>query len=141
MSKLEPFTSGYMKPPKHSQFKKGKSGNPKGRPRKPDDVPMMIKRVLKRKVRVAGEGKKITLMEGLIYKLRERVMEGDTKAFAISRRILETDLLLNPVRGETQDILYAVKLRLAEIMGLVVGADGVARDPEDAEEYERNAEE
>ncbi len=26
--------AGYRKPPKHTQFKKGQSGNPKGRPRK-----------------------------------------------------------------------------------------------------------
>ncbi|WP_254438687.1 DUF5681 domain-containing protein [Ruegeria arenilitoris] len=29
---------GYMRPPEHSRFKKGKSGNPKGRPKKQDDI-------------------------------------------------------------------------------------------------------
>lgn len=28
--------AGFKKPPKHSQFKKGRSGNPRGRPRKYD---------------------------------------------------------------------------------------------------------
>ena len=32
MSDLEPHKAGYMKPPKHTQFRKGQSGNPKGRP-------------------------------------------------------------------------------------------------------------
>jgi len=31
--------TGYKKPPKHTQFKKGQSGNPKGRPRKDDFGP------------------------------------------------------------------------------------------------------
>ena len=30
----EPYETGYKKPPKHSQFKKGQSGNPKGKPKK-----------------------------------------------------------------------------------------------------------
>ena len=29
------MTAGYGEPPKNSQFKKGRSGNPKGRPKKP----------------------------------------------------------------------------------------------------------
>ena|SRR6202035_3656812 len=35
----EGYKIGYGKPPKHSRFKKGKSGNPKGRPKpEPEDV-------------------------------------------------------------------------------------------------------
>jgi hypothetical protein len=32
-----PMSSGYRKPPKNGQFKKGQSGNPKGRPKKPSE--------------------------------------------------------------------------------------------------------
>ena len=43
-------TTGFMNPPKHTQFQKGKSGNPRGRPRKRDDLNTVLERVLKRKV-------------------------------------------------------------------------------------------
>ena len=33
MPTVGPYEVGYGKPPKHSQFQKGKSGNPKGRPK------------------------------------------------------------------------------------------------------------
>ena len=36
MSDLKPHTSGYMKPPAAHCFKKGQSGNPKGRPKTPE---------------------------------------------------------------------------------------------------------
>lgn len=35
MASNDDYEVGYGKPPKHAQFKPGKSGNPKGRPRKP----------------------------------------------------------------------------------------------------------
>jgi hypothetical protein len=34
-SKSAPYQVGYGKPPRHAQFRKGKSGNPGGRPRRP----------------------------------------------------------------------------------------------------------
>ena len=37
---------GYCKPPKHSRFKPGQSGNPLGRPRKNRSIETMIKREL-----------------------------------------------------------------------------------------------
>ena len=35
----EGYSVGYGKPPKHTRFVKGKSGNPRGRPRKPKPQP------------------------------------------------------------------------------------------------------
>lgn len=141
MSKLEPFTSGYMKPPKHAQFKKGQSGNPKGRPRKPDNVPTMIERVLKRKVRVEGEDKKITLMDALMRKLREQVLDGDVRAFRLAQKVLETGAKLSPARSYAQQEATEAKLRLSEMLGLIIGPDNCARTPEEHEEFVRHAEE
>ena len=40
------YEVGYGKPPKHSQFKKGRSGNPKGRPKGAKGFVASLKRVL-----------------------------------------------------------------------------------------------
>jgi Family of unknown function (DUF5681) len=43
---------GYGKPPKHSRFKKGQSGNPRGRPRGTPNLTTAIANVMKSKVPV-----------------------------------------------------------------------------------------
>ena len=80
---------GYMSPPKHTRFTKGKSGNPRGRPKKKDDVFTLLQRVLKRKVRVTGADRQIPIREALIRKLRELALSGDPRAINLQRRILD----------------------------------------------------
>ena len=80
---------GYMSPPEHTRFKKGKSGNPKGRPKKKDDIFTLLQRVLKRKVRVNGADQQMPIREALIRKLRELALSGDPRAINLQRRILD----------------------------------------------------
>jgi hypothetical protein len=44
--KPEDYKVGYGKPPKSGQFKKGTSGNPSGRPKKPTDSVSVLMREL-----------------------------------------------------------------------------------------------
>lgn len=80
---------GYMHPPAHTRFKKGKSGNPRGRPRKQHDTITVLERVLCRKVRVTGQEKRIPIRDALMLKLRELALQGDKRAIAMQRRILD----------------------------------------------------
>lgn len=88
MTDREIPTAGLMKPPKHTQFQKGKSGKPRGRPRKHDDLNTVLERVLKRKVRIRDEERKIPIRDALIWKLRELALKGDQQALALQRRII-----------------------------------------------------
>ena len=89
MSDQAKFPVGYMSPPEHTRFKKGKSGNPKGRPKKQEDIYTLLQRVLRRKVRVNGEDRKIPIREALIRKLRELALSGDARAMRLQRQILD----------------------------------------------------
>lgn len=89
MSKLKPYTSGYMKPPKEHQFKKGKSGNPKGRPKEPDTVQKAVARVLKRKVKAGPDGRTVTILDALAIRLRQEALKGNRRAFNLHLRIAE----------------------------------------------------
>ncbi|MCE8511904.1 hypothetical protein KBY22_04325 [Ruegeria pomeroyi] len=80
---------GYMSPPEHSRFKKGQSGNPKGRPKKPDDIYSHLQRVLKRQVKPKGADRQMPISEALIRKLRELALSGDRRALALQRKILD----------------------------------------------------
>ena len=80
--------AGYASPPANHQFKKGKSGNPKGRPKKKVDEFTILQRVLKRKVNLKGEDRKIPISAALIHKLLELALSGDRRALDRQRRIL-----------------------------------------------------
>ena len=89
MSDQSKHPVGYMSPPEHTRFKKGKTGNPSGRPKKKDDIYALLQRVLKRKVRLTGADRQMPIGEALIRKLRELSLSGDQRAISLQRRILE----------------------------------------------------
>ncbi len=55
------YQIGYGKPPLHSRFQKGRSGNPAGRPRVPKGVRALILRLLDEKVSFTENGQKRTV--------------------------------------------------------------------------------
>ena len=73
---------GYGKPPKANQFKPGKSGNPKGRPRGAKSRDAMLRELLSSKITMRRDGKvrKITVMEGIFHKMVEDSLKGNIKS-------------------------------------------------------------
>ncbi|PQV57934.1 hypothetical protein LX70_01746 [Defluviimonas denitrificans] len=88
MSENAKHPVGYCSPPVQHRFKKGKSGNPRGRPRKQDDLWSHMNRVLSRKVKLQGSDDQIPIREALIRRLRELALAGDRRALELQRRIL-----------------------------------------------------
>lgn len=86
MTDLKPYTSGYMKPPKEHRFKKGKSGNPKGRPKRKETLHSISRRVLNKKIRIKGEPRKVSMLEAIALRLRELAAKGNPRALRIMRR-------------------------------------------------------
>jgi hypothetical protein len=64
--------AGYANPPAQHRFKKGKSGNPRRRPRKQDDLWGHLSRVLNRKVKLRGSDDQMSIREALIVVIRHR---------------------------------------------------------------------
>lgn len=73
---------GFGKPPKHSQFQPGQSGNPKGRPKGSHNFKTDVRSTLKAPVRVTRDGKprKISTQEAMLLRLREMALSGDGRA-------------------------------------------------------------
>jgi hypothetical protein len=80
---------GYMNPPEHTRYKKGKSGNPRGRPKKREDLNTVLQRGLNRKIRFKDNDQKLPIRDALILKLRELALQGDKQALALQRRIID----------------------------------------------------
>ncbi|MGX7895924.1 DUF5681 domain-containing protein [Tsuneonella sp. HG222] len=78
------YTVGYGKPPKHSQFKAGQSGNPKGRPKAAKGLNLLVRDTLTQKVavRTAKGEKKISRIEAVLQKTVEQAMKGNPRALA-----------------------------------------------------------
>ena len=87
---------GFMNPPEHTRFKKGKSGNPRGRPRKREDLNTVLHRVLNRKVRVKDNEQKLPIRDALMWKLRDLALQGDKQAMALQRRIINESGIADP---------------------------------------------
>jgi len=76
----EEYTVGYCKPPKHTRFKKGQSGNPSGKKQKLDKyIPDIILDVLNEKISVVinGKKKKARKIEAIIRRMVQKGLEAD----------------------------------------------------------------
>ena len=82
MKKKRDYETGYAKPPKSGQFKRGRSGNPKGRPKGSKDFRTDLRDVLDAKVAVTEDGKprKVTSQKATLMRLREQALQGNPKS-------------------------------------------------------------
>jgi hypothetical protein len=76
---------GYCKPPTHTQFKKGQSGNPKGRPKKVKNITLLVEEELKRRidVRENGRRKRISKLQAIIKTLVNSAIGGDIRSLKL----------------------------------------------------------
>ena len=78
------YAVGFGRPPKHTKFKPGQSGNPKGRSPQSRNFKTMVNKVLGEQVEIR-EGRKIRRMpkiEALFRTTMSRAFKGDPKAMA-----------------------------------------------------------
>jgi hypothetical protein len=76
------YDIGYGAPPKETRWKRGQSGNPRGRPPKRADFRDELRAVLAEtiKVTIDGEPQAVSIQKGLMLKLRELALKGEVWA-------------------------------------------------------------
>jgi hypothetical protein len=79
------YEIGYGKPPAHTKFQKGTSGNPNGRPRGSANVNTLVRRAARERITVTenGRSKTITKLEAVAKQLVNRAVAFDPRAVTL----------------------------------------------------------
>ncbi len=111
MSGIDDDSVGYGKPPKHTRFKPGQSGNPRGRPRKNTSVEAMIKRELDQKIAVKEGGSElhITKREAIVKQFVNRAIKGDAKPLQMMLAHLDKHKDIEPFTPTAADDAELIK--------------------------------
>ncbi len=133
------FTVGYKKPPQHSRFKPGRSGNPRGKQKGVRNLGSDVKRTLEVPVRLneQGRARRVSTQEAALLRLREKALKGDARSLD---QFLELAKTFNnsavesvgdeALAAEDQAILdaYAEEVRSRPPSGAITVRPGVAED-------------
>jgi len=98
------YEVGYGKPPRHTRFKKGQSGNPRGRPNGSNNLSTLLSEALNEPVIVAEDGGRRTISKrrAIVTQLVNRSAKGDLRALKILLDILqEIERRTEPASSET----------------------------------------
>lgn len=133
-AKVTTYTVGYLKPPREGQFKKGKSGNPRGRPKGARSFSTLLSQALMDKVVVKESGvrKSISKLEALITQMVNRAISGDARArqqtLGVMHIFEDTESPVSEIPNEPLD--SAEKKILNTILDRLRQIDGQENEPE-----------
>jgi Family of unknown function (DUF5681) len=131
---------GYKRPPRHSRFQPGRSGNQRGKQKGVRNLGSDVKRTLEVPVRLNEQGKerRVSTQEAALMRLREKALKGDARSIV---QILELAKIFNnsaavefvgdeALAAEDQAILdaYAEEVRSRPPSGAITVRPGVAED-------------
>jgi hypothetical protein len=85
------YEIGYGKPPRHTRFEKGRSGNPRGRPKSSKNLATLLAAALDQRIPVSENGRRkmITKREAIIAQLVNKSASADLKAMAMLIGLLQ----------------------------------------------------
>lgn len=113
------YEVGYGRPPKNTQFKKGQSGNPSGRPRRPPSLRESFSKALLREIGVTThEGPaRMSMMEVISNSIVKRAAEG-----SVGMTKLATTLIRDLEIGEdthAADLSAAEEAQFDELLAIL----------------------
>src|ERR1044072_5149308 len=76
-----PYAVGYKRPPAHSRFQPGRSGNPSGRPKDSKNFKTLLRQILNEQVPVrdGADTRKVTKREAITRRLIIGALKGDSR--------------------------------------------------------------
>ena len=109
------YEVGYGQPPKHAQFKKGQTGNPKGRPKGTKNLKTDLQEELEEKIVITegGAGKKISKQRALIKSMMAKAVNGDARAQTLLFNMI-LKLMLTEAADASEGELTATDIAILE---------------------------
>jgi|GEM_PF-289500 len=107
---LGDYDIGYGKPPKRTQFKRGQSGNPRGRPRGSKNLSTYLTELMNSpiSVRIDGQSTRMTGSQALAKSLFGKALKGDPKAIAFILQMIGTsEVQGDPASSSGRDQMIA----------------------------------
>lgn len=85
------YPVGKGKPPVHTRFQPGQSGNPKGRKKNQPTVHDQVSAVLQRRIPLTehGTARMVSVQEGMLLAIGQKALRGDLKAVAFLLNLRE----------------------------------------------------
>jgi hypothetical protein len=120
-----PYEIGYCKPPKHTRFKPGQSGNPRGRPKAEKSLGAALNDALKAKVKLRGNGKErgVSSRDAYFIRVVRDAIQGNAAAQRLLLALMERFLPINAAapaenaedaRAEVVEKIELMRKRLLE---------------------------
>ena len=116
------YQVGYGRPPAGSRFKKGASGNPRGRPKHSKNMKTIIREALTAPVTVReGERtRRVPKIEGIVLRQVEAALKGDEKAaIAALKMAAQVGLLEETAGAELLELSPQQNLMVNEVLAQV----------------------
>ena len=119
------YAVGYGRPPRHTRFGKGHSGNPRGRPPGAKNLKVLLSEALDQSVTVTENGRrrKVTKREAIITQLVNRSATADLRALKILFDMMrDLEAQTEPAPGETpafseadEKVLEQLRARFSDV--------------------------
>jgi len=120
------YAVGYGKPPRHSRFEPGQSGNPRGRPPGSKNLSSLLKKALDEPVIVVENNRRrrIAKREAIVKQFVNQSAKGDLKATQLLLSILrDLESRAEPGSADANKITEADQQIIARIKARLGGAE------------------
>jgi len=100
------YEVGYKKPPRHTRYRPGQSGNQKGRPKGVKNLKIDLVDELSERVTIKENGRqlKVSKQRLMIKALIAKAVTGDTRAANLAISLLAQTMGLDPEAGKVKDL-------------------------------------
>jgi hypothetical protein len=120
------YEVGWGRPPKHTRFQPGQSGNPKGRKRGSKNITAFLATELEGKVEVRQNGKVrlLTVAQAIVKRIIADALSGNFKAIAyLDGKAPEIERQLFPPSFRSEDLKKLSAQELSELYFNIAGSD------------------